>query len=60
MITGAGARADDNAQDHKVVIPMYNAMEFSDSYLKISGNVWQYHRDDLNDNSTDFESFKSK
>ena len=32
----------------------------SDNYSKTSGNLWQYYKDDLNDNITQSESFKSK
>ena len=28
-------------------MPMYNLIEYSDNYLKISGNLWQYCRDNL-------------
>ena len=37
---------------------MYNLIEYSDTYLKTSGRLWQYYRDEtaLNNNSfiTDF------
>ena len=39
---------------------MYNLIEYSDNYSKISGSLWQYYRDEPNDNLTDSESFKSK
>ena len=39
---------------------MYNLIEYSDNYLKTSGNLWQYYRDDPNDNITQTESFKYK
>ena len=35
-------------------------IEYSDNYLKTSGSLWQYDRDEANDNLTDTESFKSK
>ena len=38
-------------------MPMYNLIEYSDSYSKTSGSLWQYYRDDLNDNITDAKSF---
>ena len=50
----------DNAHDIDIVIPMYNLIEYSDNYSKTSGSLWQYHKDDPNDNLTDSESFKSK
>ena len=37
---------------------MYNLIEYSDIYLKTSGSLWQYYRDepalDINDVITDF------
>ena len=39
---------------------MYNLVEYIDSYLKTSGSLWEYYRDDPNDNITWSESFKYK
>ena len=39
---------------------MYNLIEYSDNYSKTSGSLWQYYKDEPNDNLADFESFKSK
>ena len=50
----------DNAKDIDIVMPMYNLIEYSDSYSKTSGSLWQYYKDEPNDNLTDSESFKSK
>ena len=50
----------DNAQDIDIVMSMYNVIECSDNYSKTSGSLWQYYKDDPNDNLTDSESFKSK
>ena len=50
----------DNAQDIDIVMPMYNLIEYSDNYSKTSGSLWQYYKDDPNDNIADSESFKSK
>ena len=50
----------DNAQDIDIVIPMYNLIEYSNNYSKRSGSLWQYYKDDSNDNITQSESFKSK
>ena len=50
----------DNAHDIDIVMPMYNLIEYSDDYSKTSGSLWQYYKDDPNDNLTDSESFKSK
>ena len=41
-------------------MPMYNLIEYSDNYAKTSGSLWQYYRDEANDNLAYSESFKSK
>ena len=53
-------RQIDNAKFIDVVIPMYNLIEYRDNDSKTSGGLWQYYRDEPNDNLTDSESFKSK
>ena len=50
----------DNAHDIDIVMPMYNLIKYSDNYSKISGSLWQYYKDDPNDNLANSESFKSK
>ena len=50
----------DNAQDNDIVMSMYNLIEYSDNYSKISERLWQYYKDEPNDNLADSESFKSK
>ena len=41
-------------------MPMYNLIEYSDNYAKTSGSLWQYYRDEPNDNLANSELFKSK
>ena len=41
-------------------MPMYNLIEYSDNYSKTSGSLWQYFKDEPNDNLTDSESLKSE
>ena len=41
-------------------MPVYNLIEYSDNCAKTSGSLWQYYRDEPNDNLADSESFKSK
>ena len=50
----------DNAKDIDIVMSMYNLIEYSDNYSKTSGNLWQYYKDEPNDNIADSESFKYK
>ena len=47
----------DNAKDIDIVMPMYNLIEY---YSKTSGSLWQYYRDEPNNNLSDSESFESK
>ena len=41
-------------------MPMYNLIEYTDNYAKTSGSLWQYYRDEPNNNLADSESFKFK
>ena len=41
-------------------MPMYNLIEDSNNYLKTSGSLLQYYRDDPKDILTNSESYKSK
>ena len=50
----------DNAHDIDIVMPMYNLTAYKDNYCKTSGSLWQYYKDDPNDNIANSESFKSK
>ena len=50
----------DNAQDIDIVMSMDNLLEYSDNYSKTSDSLWQYYKDEQNDNLADSESFKSK
>ena len=49
----------DNAEDLDLVMPMYNLLEQSKNYKKITGSLWNYYRDEpRNPLSTNSESFK--
>ena len=50
----------DTAQGIDIVMPMNNLIECSDNYLKTSRSLWQYYKDEPNDNITQSELFKSK
>ena len=50
----------DNPKDIDTIMPIYNLIEYSDNYAKTSGSLWQYYRDETNNNLEDSESFKSK
>ena len=40
----------DNAKNLDVIMPIYNLIDYSYNYTKTSKLLWQYHKDDLNDN----------
>ena len=50
----------DDAKDSDTVMPMYNLIEYSNNYSKTSRSLWQYYKDDPNDNMADSESFRYK
>ena len=51
----------DNVEDLDVIMPMYNLLEYSKSYRKTTGSLWNYYRDELsNPLSLNSESFKYK
>ena len=39
---------------------MHNLIEYSNNYSKTSGRLWQYYRDEPNDNIVNSESFEFK
>ena len=45
----------DNAKDINIVMLMYKLIEYSDNYAKTTGSLWQYFRDEPNDNIEDSE-----
>ena len=50
----------DNCKDIDIVMLLCNLLKYSDNYEKTSASLWQYYRDEPNDNLADSESFKSK
>ena len=50
----------DNEKHLKVPIPMHNLIGYSNIYVETSGSLWQYGKNDPNDNITYSESFKFK
>ena len=41
-------------------MPMYNLIEYSDNYAKTTGSLWQYFRNEPDDDLRNSKSFKSK
>ena len=51
----------DNAEDLDLVMPVYNLLEYSKSYIKTTGSLWNYYGDEpSNTLSSNSESFKYK
>ena len=50
----------DNCKDIDIIMPMYNLIEYTDNYAETSGSLWQYYRDEPNNNLVNSKSFKSK
>ena len=38
----------DNAGDLNIVMPMYNLLEYSKTYSKTTGSLWNYYKDEAN------------
>ena len=46
-----------NAHDFDIAMPVYNLIKYSDNYSKTSGSLWQYYKDDPNNNLANSKSF---
>ena len=54
------SKINNTQTDLHFVMSMYNLIEYSNNYLKTSESLWQYYRDDPNDNIVESESLKFK
>ena len=53
----------DNAEDFHIVMSIYNLLEYSQNNSMASGSLWNYYReeiDDEDDNTSNGKSFKYK
>ena len=41
----------DNLEDLDIVMPMYNVLKYSDNYSMTSRSLWNYYRDEINDDA---------
>ena len=41
----------DNAEDLDIAMPIYNLLEYSDNYSLTSESLWNYYRDEINDDA---------
>ena len=40
-------------------MPMHNLLEYSQNYSMTSGTLWNYYRDEINDNKNDTNRFRN-
>ena len=52
-ITRFNGELIEDADDLDIVMPMYNLLEYSKSYRKTIGSLYNYHRDELTNNGND-------
>ena len=50
----------ENAEDIDTVMPMYNQLEYSENYSMTSGSLWNYYRDEVNDDANENNSARNK
>ena len=43
----------DNAEDLDIAMSRYNLLEHSDNYSMTSGSLWNYYRDEVNDDENE-------
>ena len=49
-----------NAKCFDISMSLYNLIEYSDNYAKLSGRLWQYYRNEPADDITGPKTFKFK
>ena len=50
----------DNAEDFDIVMPIYNVIEYNNSYLKTTGSFWNYYRDEPNSSANNNINYSIK
>ena len=43
----------DNAEDIDIVVAVYNLLEYSGNYSKMSRSLWNYYKDEVNDSANE-------
>ena len=56
MIRNINNTLIENAEEVHIVMPMYNLLEYSDNYSKSSGRLWNYYRDEVNNNANEINA----
>ena len=50
----------DNAEDLEIVMLMYNLLEYSDNYSMTSASLWNYYRDEVNDDENENDNANNR
>ena len=59
-ISKVNNRFIDNVEDLDIVVPMYNPLEYSGNYSMTSGILWNYYRDEVNDDANENNTANNK
>ena len=43
----------DNVEDLDIAMPMYNLLEYKNNYSMTPGNLWNYYRDEVNEDTNE-------
>ena len=46
----------DSAEDSDIVMPMYNLLEYSDNHSTTLESLWNYYRDEINDDEKEIDN----
>ena len=46
----------DNPEDLGIVMPMYNLLEYSNTFSMTSGSLWNYYKDEVNDSANETDN----
>ena len=49
----------DNTEDLYIVMVMYNLLKYSENYSITSGSLWNYYRDEINDDKNETNRFRN-
>ena len=47
-----------NAGDVDIAMPMYNLLEYSENYFMTLGNLWNYYKDEVNDDANENDNYR--
>ena len=50
----------DNAEDLDIAMPLWNLLEYSDSFYMTSGSLWNDYRDEVNDDANENNAADNK